>query len=271
MSTQLTPDEQKLAARSRLDTVALSLLKDELKTTFQHWRIDMYRAANEVMPPYSVPVRLGEPETIKGVDFQVRRLEVDGIFALVPEDGARDKAIALRAPMAQHDCLIAVVGHEGDIRNLTRESIAETTQKYAGQSAIGVLKGRTPCDFLRMQNTNGANFDLDTEDIITKVAQWETLCELHIVGAGYDWLDLQFDRLPDNLQAFAEDVYEFCPDTLDQGYVGPALGNGRDISEMSQEEMLEMVDEIGKSIGSQTPADLAEFLQREKRLWLWWD
>jgi hypothetical protein len=271
MSTQLSPAEQELAARTDFSEDIFLLLKNSLQTELQPWHIDIYRADAEPLPPYSVQVRLGEPETIEGVDFTVRRLQVDGILALITQDNARDKVLELRPQLTERGYLIALVGSEYDIHNLTRESMAEGQEKYAGQCAIGVLKGQTPCDFLRMQNTNGANFDLDTEDIIAKLAEWETLCELHITGAGFDWVDLQFDTLPDDLQSFAENVYEFCPDTLDQGFVGPDPSDGRNISELTQEEMLHMVDEIGEAIDSQTPADLAEFLRRERRLWLWWD
>jgi hypothetical protein len=249
----------------------LSLLKETLQTELRHWNIDAYRAADEALPSYSVAVRLGKPETIEGASFAVRRFQADGIFALIGQGDARDIVLQLRPQLKEPGYIIALVGSDSDIRNLTRESIVEAQEKYAGQCAIGVFKGTDVCDFLRLQNTNGANFDLDTESIIRKLAEWEQLCRLHIVGAGYDWVDLQFDTLPDDLQAFAEDVYDFCPDTLDQGYVGPDPTNGRQVSDMSQEEMLEMVEQIGDAIASQTPADLAEFLSREKRLWLWWD
>ncbi|HEX8236694.1 MAG TPA: DUF4253 domain-containing protein [Abditibacteriaceae bacterium] len=271
MSTQLSSAEQELAARSDFTQDVLSLLKETFQTELLHWSIDAYRAADEVLPSYSVAVRLGEPEMIEGAGFPVRRLQADGVFTLIAHGNARDMVLQLRPQLQEAGYIIALVGSDSDIRNLTRESIEEAEEKYAGQCAIGVLKGTEVCDFLRLQNTNGANFDLDTESIIRKLANWEQLCSLHIVGAGFDWVDLQFDTLPDNLQAFAEEIYDFCPDTLDQGYVGPDPTNGREMSEMSQEEMLQMVEQIGDAIDSQTPADLAEFLSREKRLWLWWD
>lgn len=271
MSTQLTSDEQQLATRAGFSPQVLSLLKDRLQSELRHWSIKAFRAADEAVPPFSIDVRLGEPEQVEGVDYAVRYLEADGVYALLPEGSARDQVLALREQLSQHGYSVAVIGSGDDIRTVTRENSDESNATYQGQCAIGVLKGTDVCDFLRLQNTNGANFELDTEDIVARLAQWEKRCRLHIVGAGFDWLDLQFDTLPDDLQAFAEEVYEFCPDTLDQGYVGPALGHGRDISEMSQEEMLELVNQLGEAIDSQTPADLAEFLLREKRLWLWWD
>jgi hypothetical protein len=271
MSTQLTPDERELAAQTGFSHEVLSLLKNTVQSELRHWSIKAFRAADEALPPFSIEVRLGEPEQIEGADYPVRFMEADGVYALLSEASARDLVLALREPLSQHGYSVAVIGSGDDVRTVTRESLDEANAIYQGQCAIGVLKGTDVCDFLRLQNTNGANFDLDTEDIVARLAQWEKRCSLFIVGAGFDWLDLQFDTLPDDLQAFAEEVYEFCPDTLDQGYVGPPLGNGREISDMSQEEMLEMVEELGAAIDSQTPADLAEYLQREKRLWLWWD
>jgi hypothetical protein len=70
---------------------------------------------------------------------------------------------------------------------------------------------------------------------------------------------LSFQTLPHNLKAFAEEIYEFCPDILDQGYVGEPLNE-----EASWEDWQE-------ALARQTVEDLAQSLQRTKNLWLWWD
>ena len=36
------------------------------------------------------------------------------------------------------------------------------------------------------------------------------------MGAGSAWVAIQFVKLPANICAFAEEVYEFCPDTVEQ-------------------------------------------------------
>jgi hypothetical protein len=187
------------------------------------------------------------------------------------ESAARDKVLALRPRLAELGYIIALVGNQFDMGRLTREGVTEAGDKYQGQCAIGVLKGTDVCDFLRLQLTNGANFDLDTDGIIAKLADGKNCvtCTSWAPGStGSTWTST---LCPTTCKPFAEDVYDFCPDTLDQGYVGPDLSDGRDPSEMSEDELMQMIDDIGEAIDVQTPADLAEFLRREKRLWLWWD
>jgi hypothetical protein len=126
---------------------------------------------------------------------------------------------------------------------------------------------------LREASTNGANYDLNTEDVIARLKQWKSLCSFRITGATGDTVDLEFDTLPEDMAAFVRDVYEFCPDLVDQGTGCVA-------------EMVELADEVGEEL----PPRLAEVikgvdvededygleilkreLERDKKLQLWWD
>ena len=51
--------------------------------------------------------------------------------------------------------------------------------------------------------------------------------------------DLDFKKLPSDLDAFSEEVYEFCPDSVDQG-----------------------VGEV---------ENLKELIKEMNGIWLWWD
>lgn len=80
-----------------------------------------------------------------------------------------------------------------------------------------ILKTDDPYAAIRLRGTDGANYDVSTEDIIERLQGWRQLCEFRVVGAARDWVALQFETLPEKICAFAEDVYLFCPDTVDQG------------------------------------------------------
>jgi len=69
--------------------------------------------------------------------------------------------------------------------------------------------------------------------------EWEEYSSFDILGADNDWVELEFKSLPRDLKAFAEEVYDFCPDAVDQG-PGSVKGLIKDII-------------------------------RTKRLFLWWD
>jgi len=57
----------------------------------------------------------------------------------------------------------------------------------------------------------------------------------------YDQVTVSFQTLPDNLQEIAIELYEFCPDIIDQGFG-------------CMDDMLTMMSESGQEIEDQTKA-----------------
>ena len=108
-----------------------------------------------------------------------------------------------------------------------------------GPDKVGAVRGTEQYDILREVQTDGANYDILTDDIIEKLKEWEKQCEFEIVGAGGDWLEARFVKMPRDLDTFVAEVYEFCPDVVDQG--------------------------------TGTVGALAVEMAMENRLYLWWD
>jgi len=82
---------------------------------------------------------------------------------------------------------------------------------------IGIIKGTDQYDILRIMHTNGDEDDVSHEDVIAKLKQWEKRFRFEIVGAENDWVEIEFRTMPQDLKAFAEDVYAFSPDTVNEG------------------------------------------------------
>ena len=82
---------------------------------------------------------------------------------------------------------------------------------------LAVVKTDDAYTPIRLRRTDGANYDISTDDIVARVREWETISTFRIVGAAGSWVALQFETLPEKLCTFAEDVYLFCPDTVTQG------------------------------------------------------
>jgi len=82
---------------------------------------------------------------------------------------------------------------------------------------ICIIKGSDQYDILRIMHTNGDEDDVSHEDVIAKLKQWEKRSRFEIVGAENDWVEIEFRTMPQDLKAFAEDVYEFSPDTVNEG------------------------------------------------------
>lgn len=82
---------------------------------------------------------------------------------------------------------------------------------------IAIIKGNNKFDVLRYRRTDGINYGLQTEDIINKVSEWDKKYKIDIIGCGRDWVWIKFDKLSEDLNGFSKEVYEFCPDIVDQG------------------------------------------------------
>ena len=82
---------------------------------------------------------------------------------------------------------------------------------------IGVIKGTDQYEILRIMQTDGDEYDISTQDVINRLKEWEKISTFEIVGADADWVEIEFKTLPPDLKAFAEEVHEFSPDSVDDG------------------------------------------------------
>lgn len=81
---------------------------------------------------------------------------------------------------------------------------------------VCVLKSADKYDILRAFVTNGTNYDIDTKQIINKLTEWDKQYGIDIIGADGDWVEVKFEKTPQNTRKFAEEVYKFCPDAVEQ-------------------------------------------------------
>jgi hypothetical protein len=120
-------------------------------------------------------------------------------------------------------------------------------------------------------HTNGINCDVTTEDIVQRLEEWDALYTITISNVEPDGLVVTFAWLPEDLSALAQEIYEFCPDVIDQHF-----GCMDDLVEMMDEEellpelteLLEGVNFEDENFGSVL---LQKSLKQSKVLTLWWD
>ncbi len=131
---------------------------------------------------------------------------------------------------------------------------------------------KDPYALLREKQTQGANYDLTTEDIIARLDQWTEICSFKITDADVDSVSLQFTKLPDDLDEFAEDVYDLCPDVVEQGFgvfdefAEEETENGVVSADLA--ELMEGLDPEDPDFGLKV---MVKALERDKVLQLWWD
>ncbi len=73
-------------------------------------------------------------------------------------------------------------------------------------------------DVIRDAETNGINYGHTTDDVIAKLTDWDARHGVTINAAKMDSVDFTLSEIPKDLDAFAREVYAFCPDTVDQGF-----------------------------------------------------
>ncbi|MBE9222533.1 DUF4253 domain-containing protein [Cyanobacterium stanieri LEGE 03274] len=122
---------------------------------------------------------------------------------------------------------------------------------------------------IKIYQTNGINYDVTTEDIIVKLLDWDQKFGITISNVSYDTLTVYFHNLPNNVRIMAEEIYEFCPDIIDQGYgcMDEILTMGQKIDERLK-PLLQGVEMNSPDFGLQI---LENVLKVKKKVCLWWD
>lgn len=182
--TELTP---RLASVSQLD------VKD-----YSHF--DFGRQQN----PECISVLIEEAKT--GVNpFQAVVGLIDGVFG---NSIARKNADAMLLELRKNlpEGYVAFVGTTRWLGNYKPNGV---------ELVVGPAQGQL--DIVRHAKASAPNFDLSTEDLIKKLEQYDKEMGINITQAETDTIEFQLLKLPDNLEQFAEDLYEFCPDLVEQG------------------------------------------------------
>lgn len=82
---------------------------------------------------------------------------------------------------------------------------------------IAILANPDPFYYLQIVRINGVNSDIEHPDVIERLRSWDEQYGLKLIGGGMDWLLAEFENPPSDWNAYATEVYRFCPDVVDQG------------------------------------------------------
>ncbi|HSF18213.1 MAG TPA: DUF4253 domain-containing protein [Vicinamibacteria bacterium] len=161
---------------------------------------------------------------LEGVDSEGNATKVRGVTIDVP-----------------HDRSLTVVSSLA--RLAPPEVVVFVSERHFGMGEepdrVSAMKTSDPFESLRAMGTNGWNYDISPEMIIARLRQWDAIFGLSLRGVAFDWVEAEFETHPRDMLAFAREVYEFCPDVVDQG--------------------------------TETVEALADEMRRSNVLYLWWD
>ncbi|MEO5562560.1 MAG: DUF4253 domain-containing protein [Chitinophagaceae bacterium] len=104
---------------------------------------------------------------------------------------------------------------------------------------IAVLKTTDKYTVLKQIATDGINYDIDNDSLISIIKTFDKKYSLELIGASGDWCEFIINKEPQNWTEFANEVYKVCPDAVDQG--------------------------------AGTIQLLADEMKRTRRLYFWWD
>lgn len=77
---------------------------------------------------------------------------------------------------------------------------------------IGAIKTNDQFECLRIFETNGINYELETKDIIAFLEKWQKQLKFSIIDAYHDRVIIQLFDFNLNMDEFAKEALEFCPD-----------------------------------------------------------
>jgi hypothetical protein len=93
--------------------------------------------------------------------------------------------------------------------------ISEFSDKEYTVALIGTTSD--PYKIMEYAGTNGTNYNKETEDIIAKYKQWEIQFGVKPIGIGSDFCECEIINKDIDYKKLAAEVYEFCPDVVEQG------------------------------------------------------
>lgn len=125
------------------------------------------------------------------------------------------RGVVLRTPTNRGEAVLAELRKELEG---TGHAVYLLEQGFGFEpDSIAVLDNTDPYEYLKIVRINGINYDVDHSQVIERYRRWDDLYGLNLIGAGMDWLHAEFTTPPSDWDAFAREVYEFCPDVVDQG------------------------------------------------------
>jgi hypothetical protein len=163
------------------------------------------RAVNESALRSLVERVSGEP--VRGYmtyDFG-RARNSEAISVIASEGEALDLVAAIRAELgAGYSAFVGTALWLGD-------------EVHPGEVEVVVAPIAAKWDILRLARTDAVNYDMQTEDVINWLSARDSTLQINILQANTDTMFATLGSVPADIDSFLEELYEFCPDIVDQG------------------------------------------------------
>jgi hypothetical protein len=123
---------------------------------------------------------------------------------IVDKDIAEDLLLRFRAELPA--AFVAFLGTTSWLGNETHDGVE-----------LVIAPGTSQFDIVRVARSDAVNYDMDTDALIAKLVEYDRAYGIDILHAETDTIEFALVQMPDPLDAFCADLYEFCPDIVEQG------------------------------------------------------
>ena len=89
--------------------------------------------------------------------------------------------------------------------------VSDKSYREDGKVTVSVVKGDDQYRILQLQQTNGANYSISNDRLISLLKEFEKKYAFDILGADFDWCELRLRQLPSDWIDLAEEVLTLCP------------------------------------------------------------
>lgn len=131
----------------------------------------------------------------------------------------------------------------------------------------------SPAKFAHLYDyqTAAPNYDLQTQDIVAKLQAWDEQYGIDIQDVADDAVTVIFRTLPEELDGLAAEIYDFCPDVIDQHF-----GCFDDLVDLNgvgpvPPELAELIAGVDFSDDDFGMVLLIKSLRMNQGVGLWWD
>lgn len=128
-------------------------------------------------------------------------------------------------------------------------------------------------DILKEKQTNGYNYDIGPDDIIKKFEEWDKQHGIETSGVDFNAVVAKFNSLPENIEGLAQEVYDLCPDIIDQGFgeMDGMIEFKEEIGEELSPEIQKLIEGVDFQDENFSMVLLQRSLKYSSQVSLWWD
>lgn len=184
-SYQLTAKEQAICDSQQLDPAIITLLR---------------KYSTAALEPFHYS--LGKMYS-RGVETETDPIHLPGILFIEAADNA-DKLVYLLKDSMKH-------------KGYTIFKVEFTGNSKARQHSMGIVKGTDQLQLLKQIGTDGINYTITNDSLLTIIKDLHTKYQLELIGASGDHCEFIIHRPPADWNQLAQEVYRICPDAVEQG------------------------------------------------------